>query len=69
MNITLKAVGKIVWGGVQVIGGVKTCLGGGLIGGYLRSRHMTGAAMQYGKRGIESGHKKIVEGLNELRGE
>lgn len=57
---------KIFMGGLQVVGGVKTALGGGIIGGYCKSHHMIGVARQYGKQSIEKGQKKVQEGLREL---
>lgn len=61
----LKAAAKIVAGAAQVVSGVVTATGHGLVGGYLRQHHMTAQAMMLGKKSVESGSKRFREGLRE----
>jgi len=64
----LKGIGKMSLGAARVIGGLMTGTGHGLLGGFLRSHHMTYAAVRIGKNSIDAGGKMFRQGLAEVRG-
>ncbi|MFO0906376.1 MAG: hypothetical protein U0939_25445 [Pirellulales bacterium] len=61
----LKAAAKIVGGAAQVLSGIATATGHGLIGGYLRQHHMMAQATMIGKKSVEKGSKLFQDGLRE----
>ena len=62
----LKAIAKVVGGAAQVVSGVLTATGHGLIGGYLRNHQMMAQASILGRKSVESGTKRFKEGLKEM---
>lgn len=64
----LKAIAKLVGGAAQVVSGVVTATGHGLIGGYLKNHHMMAQASIIGRKSVENGAKRFKEGLKEMEG-
>jgi X-X-X-Leu-X-X-Gly heptad repeat protein len=62
----LKGAGKMATGAARVIGGVVTATGHGVVGGFLRSHHMTAHAVRLGANSIKSGTKQIQDGLSQF---
>lgn len=63
----LKGAGRMVLGAARVVSGVLTATGHGLVGGFLRSHHMTGAAIRLGQASIKAGAKQFQEGLAQVQ--
>ena len=63
---TLWSLSKIVLGTSQMIGGVVTATGHGLIGTFCNQHHCLPAAIKYGTEQFEKGAKKIEDGFNEI---
>jgi hypothetical protein len=61
----LKAAAKIVGGAAQVVSGIATATGHGIVGGYLRKHHMAAQGIMLGKKSVESGSKRFQDGLRE----
>lgn len=66
MKRKVMAAGKVALGVGRIAGGVVTATGHGILGGFLRSHHMTRAALQVGKAGVEGGAKMVKEGMKEF---
>lgn len=60
------AAGKVALGVGRIASGIVTATGHGLVGGFLKSHHMTQAAVRLGKAGVEGGAKMVKEGMKEF---
>lgn len=59
----IAAGAKIAVGAARMGGAVATATGHGMIGGFLKQRHLMNAAVRIGKRSFEGGKKMLDEGL------
>ncbi|HVS70818.1 MAG TPA: hypothetical protein VHQ47_06160 [Phycisphaerae bacterium] len=64
----LVATGKVVGGALRVASGVATGIGVGLVGRYLKVRHMQKPAGAIGWFSIAGGAKMLSSGWKELMG-
>jgi hypothetical protein len=62
----LKGAGKMAVGAAQVVSGIATATGHGVLGGILRSHQMTGHAVRLGSLSVKAGAKRIQEGYSDL---
>ena len=65
-NKKLKAAAKMVKGAAQVVSGVVTGTGHGVVGTALKNAHMTRGAAELGKRSIKKGAKNCEDGMREF---
>ena len=63
----LLATGKVIAGGARMVSGVATAFGIGVVGTFLKSRHMQTTALQLGRMSVEGGNKMVNSGLRELQ--
>jgi len=61
------AAGKIAFGVARVAGGIATATGHGLLGGFMKSHHMTSQALRLGQMGVKAGMKTVDEGLDDWK--
>ena len=60
----LRGAGKVALGAARVVSGVVTATGHGLLGGLLRSHHMTAHAVRLGSASIKAGARQVQEALD-----
>jgi hypothetical protein len=68
-NITQRKIvagGKVLLGAGRMVSGVATAFGVGILGSFLRHRHMQRAATHLGKMSLEAGSKMLKSGWSEL---
>jgi hypothetical protein len=62
----LKGAGQVALGTARVVSGVATATGHGLLGGFLRSHHMTAHAARLGSMSVKASVEQIQKGWEEL---
>lgn len=61
------AAAKVAAGAARIASGVVTATGHGLLGSYLKSHHMTHAAVRIGRMSVDGGLKTLKEGLEDWK--
>jgi hypothetical protein len=64
---TLIGTGKVIGGTARMISGVATATGVGLLGSFLRARHMQITAMRLGQLSFNGGKEMLKQGMKDLK--
>ena len=67
MSSKLNAAKKIAKGSLDIVSGVMTATGKGILGAAAKEQHMMGTAARYGVLKVRRGRASISEGIEEWK--